>query len=119
MAPQGELMCQHPLTRVTETRERASGIVARRKECLHCGERFTTMEVAETVIRAMGIKRFYERVADWRAGLVKRAATTNRRDRIEKRIKAGWKPAAIAHEQGVSEARVRQIRAELAQEASA
>src|SRR5689334_16711723 len=43
--------CAHPDTKVTDSRLAAEGSqIRRRRECLSCGERFTTFETAELVM---------------------------------------------------------------------
>lgn len=43
--------CNHPETKVTDSRLAGEGLqVRRRRECLGCGERFTTYEAAELVM---------------------------------------------------------------------
>ena len=43
--------CAHPDTKVNDSRLAAEGAqIRRRRECLHCGERFTTFETAELVM---------------------------------------------------------------------
>jgi transcriptional repressor NrdR len=43
--------CAHPETKVNDSRLAAEGAqIRRRRECLHCGERFTTFETAELVM---------------------------------------------------------------------
>ena len=105
-------MCVHRRTRVLSTRLKVPGIIVRRRECLRCEDRFTTFEVAEVVVRKFGLKAFLERAAFNQSTLAARSARADRRARIEERLRAGWKPTAIAHDTGVTEARVRQIRAE-------
>lgn len=36
--------CHHPESKVLETNKNAPGGIRRRRECLHCGERFSTLE---------------------------------------------------------------------------
>lgn len=36
--------CQHPKSRVVDTNKNAPGGIRRRRECLQCGERFSTLE---------------------------------------------------------------------------
>ena len=43
--------CAHPDTKVNDSRLAAEGAqIRRRRECLECGERFTTFETAELVM---------------------------------------------------------------------
>ena len=43
--------CAHPETKVNDSRLAAEGAqIRRRRECLQCGERFTTFETAELVM---------------------------------------------------------------------
>ena len=56
--------CQHPETKVTDKRD-SSGIIRRRRECLKCGERFTTREAVELselkVIKKDGKRESFDR----------------------------------------------------------
>jgi len=52
--------CTHSLTKVTDSRTVAGGYIKRRRECLKCGERFSTLEIPvvqqrrnETMIRTL------------------------------------------------------------------
>lgn len=67
--------CSHPETKVTDSRLAGEGLqVRRRRECLQCGERFTTFETAELVMPRV-IKRDDSRQpfdeAKLRGGLVR------------------------------------------------
>lgn len=85
---------------------------ARRYE-LEDGRRFTTFELPSTVIRAIGTKRVQEFMDIWRRGEQRRTESRARRQRIEELLRERVKPTAIAHEVGVTEERVRQIRKEM------
>lgn len=98
-----------------ETRTRADGIKARRYE-LEDGRRITTLELPATVIKAMGLKRVQEFMEIWQRGEKQRTDSLARRQRIEEMLAENIKPTAIAHEVGVTEARVRQIRKEIEHE---
>lgn len=100
--------------RVLETRTLGPGVKRRRYERSD-GSRYTTVEVPLTVLRSLGgAKRLEETVAAWHRGEQSRAVSKTRRARIETLLRQGVKPTAIAHEVGVSEQRVRQIRKSLA-----
>lgn len=98
-----------------ETRTRADGIKARRYE-LEDGRRITTLELPATVIKAMGLKRVQEFMEIWQRGEKQRTESQARRQRIVEMLAKDIKPTAIAHEVGVTEARVRQIRKEIEDE---
>ena len=91
-----------------ETRVNADGI-KRRRYLLDDGRRVSTMELPTTVLIGIGMCKVREHLAKWRRGEALRA----RGRQIDALIAQGWKPAAIAHEIGVSEAAVRQHRAKL------
>ena len=91
-----------------ETRVNADGI-KRRRYLLDDGRRVSTLEVPASVLIALGMPKVRERLAEWRRGEALRA----RGQQIDALITAGWKPTAIAHSLGVSEAAVRQRRAKL------
>ena len=95
-----------------ETRMRADGIRTRRYE-LEDGRRMTTFELPATVIKGIGVKRVQEFMQIWQRGEKARSETKSRRDRITEMLEQGIKPAAIAHEVGCTEQRVRQIRKEI------
>lgn len=91
-----------------EVRVRDDGI-KRRTYLLADGRKVRTYEVPEQVIAELGRKRLAlcmqkaERVDAGRA----------RQQLIRQRVREGVKPAAVAHEFGVTEQRVRQIRKEI------
>lgn len=95
-----------------ETRLRADGIRARRYE-LDDGRRITTFELPATVLKGVGMKRLREQMTVWQRGERQRTETQARRRRIEELLREKVKPTAIAHEVGVTEERVRQIRKEM------
>jgi hypothetical protein len=95
-----------------ESRTRADGIRTRRYQ-LEDGRRFTTFELPATVIKAVGLKRVQEFMEKWKRGENQRTESHTRRQRIEALLQEGIKPTAIAHEVGVTETRVRQIRTEM------
>jgi hypothetical protein len=59
------------------------------------------------------MKRVQEFMEIWRRGEKARAETKTRRQRIEEMLAQDIKPTAIAHEVGVTDQRVRQIRKEM------
>lgn len=95
-----------------ETRLRADGIRARRYE-LDDGRRITTFELPATVLKGVGMKRLREQMTVWQRGERQRTEIHARRQRIEELLREKVKPTAIAHEVGVTEERVRQIRKEM------
>lgn len=72
------------------------------------GRRTTTVEIPATVLRAFGMTKVRDYMEAWQRGEAQRARAVLLRQRVAE----GIKPAAIAHEFGVTEARVRQIRKE-------
>lgn len=95
-----------------ETRTRPDGIKARRYQ-LDDGRRITTFELPATVIKGIGLKRVQEFMEIWQRGEKARSQAHSRRQRIEAMLAKNIKPTAIAHEVGVTEERVRQIRKEM------
>lgn len=77
------------------------------------GHRFQTEEVLSTVLKNFSRAQVDAAKARAVRGAIARAASTERRGRIEDLLAEGWKPAAIANEVGCSEAYVRQVRASL------
>lgn len=98
--------------KILETRTRADGMRARRYE-LPDGRRLTTFELPASVIKALGQARVREYLEAWSRGERRRAQAHARRMRIEELLRERVKPLAIAHEVGVSDQRVRQIRKEM------
>lgn len=95
-----------------ETRMRPDGMRSRRY-LMPDGRRITTLEVPATVLKALGIKRAKDAMETWQRGEKSRAEAHARRQRIEDLLRSNVKPLAIAHEVGVTDARVRQIRKEI------
>jgi hypothetical protein len=71
----------------------------------------TTLEVPASVLREMGKTRLAEALARHARGDATRTQAATLRAAVAAR--AGVKATAVAHELGVTEARVRQIRKEL------
>lgn len=96
-----------PGARVLSVRTTPDGFKRRRYQ-LADGRRITTYEVPYSILSHMGAARLREAAQKWQRGEQIRA----RRQRIVALLAEGWKPTAIAHEVGITEQRVRQIRAE-------
>ena len=77
------------------------------------GHRFQTEEVLVGVLKTFSQAKVAEAKARVIRGAISRAKSAERRGRIEDLLAEHWKPAAIAHEVGCSEAYVRQVRASL------
>lgn len=90
-----------------ETRRRDQHLVVRRHE-RDDGSRYSTYEVPVTVLKALGMKRVREALAAYARGEAARQLAADVRAGVAAR--AGWKATAVAHELGITEARVRQIR---------
>jgi len=97
--------------RVLSVRPTPYGIKRRRYQ-LADGRRITTYEVPYSILSHMGAARLREAAQKWQRGECARSQAHARRQRIIALPADGWKPTAIAHEVGVTEQRVRQIRAE-------
>ncbi len=94
--------------KILETRTGQDGIVRRRYR-VSAHRSVTTYEIPAAVLHKVGTKRL-EKVMD----AYNRAEEKRRRtDLIRDRLAEGWKPAAIAHDVGVSETWVRQVRAQM------
>ena len=93
-----------------ETRTRSDGI-RRRTYVTDDGRRVRTYEVPPQVLSEMGKKMLAEALR--KARVVE--ARDRRKMQIMQRIREGVKPLAIAHEFGVTEQRIRQIRKEIRQ----
>lgn len=96
-----------------ETRKTPYGIKRRRYK-RPGREDLTTYEIPETVARAIGLKRIAETMAKWKRGEVHREVSAYRREFVRQRL--DWKPTAIAHDLGLSDARVKQIIKEILNE---
>ncbi len=59
------VFCQHPSTRVIDSRRSPDNSLRRRRECQHCGRRFTTYERVEhyglLVVKKDGAREAYSR----------------------------------------------------------
>lgn len=97
------------VSRVLETRTLQPGVKRRRHERTD-GSRFTTVELPESVLRSLGTKRVDEAIATWARGEEKRKTARDRLRRVEELLRDGVKPTAIAHELGITDQRVKQIR---------
>lgn len=71
-----------------------------------------TYEAPATVIRAFGMRAFKAQIAQHERGLARRKKAALLRQHVLARLAEGWKPLAIAHEAGVTEARVNQLKQE-------
>lgn len=94
-----------------EVRARDDGI-KRRTYLLADGRKLRTYEVPEQVINELGRKRLEAAMQTAKRVEAGRA----RQQLIRQRVREGVKPTAIAHEFGVTEQRVRQIRKALQKE---
>lgn len=97
--------------RCLETRATAEGWRRRRYED-ESGRRWTTLELPIEVLRSVGMGRLHECSRAHQRGVEQRERARQLREEVARRD--GWKVAAIAHDLGVTEMRVRQIRAEMA-----
>lgn len=97
--------------KILETRTRQDGIVRRRYR-VSAHRSVTTYEIPEAVLRRFSAKQLQQAVDAYNRAEEKRRRT----DLIRDRLAEGWKPTAIAHDVGVSEAWVRQVRAQMNKE---
>lgn len=88
-----------------ETRKRKDGLRFRRYRT-DDGRTITTFEVPTTVLRAFSMPKVQAQLEAWERGQERQA----RRVQVEARIRQGIKPTAIAHEFGLTDQRVRQIK---------
>jgi hypothetical protein len=94
--------------KILETRTRQDGIVRRRYR-VSAHRSVTTYEIPEAVMRSFSAKQLQAAIDAYNRAEEKRKRT----DLIKDRLAEGWKPAAIAHDVGVSEAWVRMVRAQM------
>lgn len=92
-----------------ETRTRSDGVV-RRRYVLADGRPLTTYEIPASVYKTFSRKQMAEAIARFNRGEKKRAESFERAGRIMNMLHQGIKPSAIAHEVGVSDTYVRQLR---------
>jgi hypothetical protein len=90
-----------------ETRTRADGL-KRRRYARQGLPNLTTLEVPLTVLKAIGMEKIEAALETHRRGDRARAAAAATRAAVLAR--QGVKATAVAHELGITEARVRQIR---------
>lgn len=94
--------------RCLETRTAPGGFRRRRYEVEGVRERVTTYEVPAQVLRAIGLGRLQQHTEAFFRGLRARERAARLKDEVRRR--EGWKAVAVAHDLGITEARVRQIR---------
>lgn len=97
------------MTMQLSTRKGLDGLIRRRYET-EDGRRYNTFELPETVVRALGITTVRGYLRAWKQGEEIRARAAKLRYEVS--LRDGWKATAVAHDLGVTEARVRQIRKE-------
>lgn len=86
-----------------------------RKYLLDDGRQLTTLELPETVVKALGKERVHRYMKVWQRGEALRAAANARRQRVAEMLGQGISTASIAAEVGCTRVRVRQIELELTQ----
>jgi hypothetical protein len=96
--------------KILETRKRSAGFTYRlyRRDD---GTTLATYEVPATVLKSVGMGKVMLFLEVYRRGEAMRARVAKLRAAVAER--KGWKATAVAHDLGVTEARVRQIRKEL------
>lgn len=96
--------------KILETRKRDAGFTYRlyRRDD---GSTFATYELPATVLKSIGMGRVMLFMQVYRRGEKARMRAAQLRAAVAER--KGWKATAVAHELGITEARVRQIRKEL------
>jgi transcriptional regulator NrdR family protein len=98
-------------SRVLETRNHESilGVVLRRREC-PTGHRWTTWEVSEAFLGAVGLHKSRELLRAQSRGYQLREQALERRNHVLTLVARGQTTAQIARHVGVTEARVRQLK---------
>lgn len=96
--------------KILETRKRASGATYRlyRRDD---GSTLATYELPATVLKSIGMGKVMLFLQVYQRGEKARERAAKLRAAVAER--KGWKATAVAHDLGVTEARVRQIRKEL------
>ena len=95
-----------------ETRTRLDGL-RRRRYLMEDGRKITTVEVPITVLKAVNMNGIKREMILWIKNEATRINAKARRGRIEELLSKNVKTTAIAHEVGVTDQRVRQIRLEM------
>jgi transcriptional regulator NrdR family protein len=101
-------------TRVMETRQDVPGLLVRRRHQCGNGHRFNSFQLHETSLRSTGMQQVRSRLDAVTAGIAARSVAYQRRRTVERMLRAGKTTAQVAVGIGVTQTRVRQIRAELA-----
>jgi transcriptional regulator NrdR family protein len=106
--------CGQPSLRVLETRQ--AGDMARRRHVCIDNHRWITLELPEAALRGIGLARLQSELARVARGVGRRQQSTSRRELVAYMLEQGRTATEIAREAGCTAARVRQIRATLADE---
>lgn len=100
--------------KVLDTRSTPYG-VAKRRHLLDDGRTMTTYELPSVVLSSVGRKRVLEILSTWQRGEAARAKAQAVRQHV--RANPDTKPAALAHELGVSDALIRMRKKEILSDA--
>lgn len=90
-------------TNVLDTRM-VDFMLRRRRQCSHCGHRFSTYEVDDGYVKT--IKKHF---IPHQKAISKRVALTQRNERIIERLKQGFKHSAVAAEFGLCDSMISTI----------
>ncbi len=90
-------------TQVRESRM-VDAMLRRRRECTHCGHRFSTYEMDDGLV-----KTIKKHMAPHMRAVAKRVALTRRNEKILARVREGIKHSAIAAEFGLCDSMVSTI----------
>lgn len=96
--------------RCLETR-RTPIALKRRRYVLEDGRHLTTYELPATVVDGIGAARVREAMEAWQRGELRRQRAQEVRQFVANHSK--WKPTALAHHLGITDARVRQVLKEI------
>jgi len=94
-----------------ETRRELEGTLRRRRGC-YCGNLFNTFEITDSVYRDVGTARMKAAIMRGVRGTQRRSRAKLVRSEVTRLLGEKWKATAIAHELGITEARVRQLKGE-------
>lgn len=99
--------CNHPSTRVVETRAQEDGITRRRRACDECDFRFSSYEIPPEAASWVGAQ-----LARWRASLTSDYRLRRRRAAVSeeaalKKLRQGWTVAQVASHFHVAELTVK------------
>ena len=102
-----------------ETRQQSAGAIIKRRHLCGNDHRFWTFQLHEAVVRNIGLKQLKAKSETGARGVARRTLAFQRKRRVTRLLGKGLSVGAVAMQLSITDARVRQLRAEIAQEAAA